>query len=100
MSLKDPDEDYEDLVPEKKRKGKSHGKMSKIKLFFIILVIGFILGVIVGHYYLEPIINSVEPLTNNNDCLTANQLLSQENSCLYEQIAQPQQAAEKCTAST
>jgi len=94
MSLKDPDDEYDDLVPEK-RKGKVGKAASATKKILIILIIGMIIGAIGGHFYLEPFINDAQASVCKN-CLAAKELLGKENECLYQFIPDAQSALTAC----
>ena len=96
MSLADPDEEYEDLVPKRRGKGRLSGARSKAKLFLVILVIGIIIGIAFGHYYVEPLIGSITENTCSS-CLETRDLLAQENDCLYQVVPDAQSALQNCT---
>ena len=89
MSLNDldkEDEEYEDLAP-RKRKGKGIRKkiFSKTKIFLIILIVGILIGVMLGHYYIEPILSEAEG-SSCKSCLVSKELLTKEHDCLYSLI--------------
>jgi len=95
MSLKDPEDEYDDLVPDKK-KGKVGKAASKAKTFAIILIIGIVLGAIASHMYIEPLLNDMAS-SSCKSCLESKDLLSKENDCLYQQVPDAKAAAENCT---
>ena len=89
MSLNDLDKDddpYEDLAP-KRKKGKGMGGkvIGKTKMFLIILIIGMILGTVMGHYYIEPLLAEAEG-SSCTTCLASKELLTKEHACLYSII--------------
>jgi hypothetical protein len=96
MSLADPDEEYEDLVPQKRSSGRLKGVAGKAKLFLILVVIGIIIGIAVGHYFVEPMLDNANAQTYSN-CLETKEILSQENSCLYQLVPNAQEALTNCT---
>jgi magnesium-transporting ATPase (P-type) len=93
MSLLNTDE-FEDIHPRKKN-GKLNSIFSKAKLVLIILLIGIILGIIIGQFYLGPMLNLNEN-TSLKSCLNTNELLSKENYCLYAEVENPQKIIENC----
>ena len=98
MSLNDlnKENDYDEILPKKKgRKGKLGGVASKTKMVTIILIIGILIGVLAGHYYIEPAISGFEGNTNK-DCLASKELLTKENDCLYNSVDNPKQIIENC----
>jgi len=95
MSLADPDEEYEDLVPQKRSSGRLKGVASKAKLFLIIIIIGVLIGVVVGHYFVEPILGDVNSKSYST-CLETKEILTQENNCLYQLVPDAQNALENC----
>lgn len=94
MSLKDPDEDYEELVNEKSILPK--GLLKKSKMLIFILLIGIIIGAFLQYYVLNPIISDL----SSSDCASiksTNQLLNAENDCLYYNLgAEAKNASENC----
>lgn len=94
MSLKDPDDEYDDLVPEK-RKGKVGKAASATKKILIILITGMIIGAVLSHFYIEPFINDAQTSVCK-DCLAAKELLGKENECLYQFIPDAQGALTAC----
>lgn len=101
MSLANPDEEYENLVDSKhKKKSRLKGKFGnlfkKTKLGLILLIIGILVGIMLGHYYIEPLLTNESGICET--CLEAKELLNKENSCLYELIDDPQMAINTCNA--
>jgi hypothetical protein len=94
MSLKDPDDEYEDLVPTKKDfLGKN---FKKNKTHLTILLIGIILGLLIQLFFINPLINDLQ--TNScKECIYSKELLNQENECLYTLITD-KNASEQCAA--
>jgi hypothetical protein len=94
MSLKDPDDDYDELVNEKSILPKGFLKKSKMLIF--VLIIGLILGAFIQYYALNPVIADM----NSNDCVTiknTNAMLNTENDCLYYALGDnAKTASEKC----
>jgi beta-lactamase regulating signal transducer with metallopeptidase domain len=97
MSLSDPDEEYEELVTHKQSKLKLPKSLSKVKIFAIILIVGIILGVIVGHYYIEPLFEETSSVCES--CLKTKELLTVENECLYDAIENPDEIIAQCSVS-
>jgi hypothetical protein len=93
MSLLNTDE-FEDIQPRKKS-GKIKSIFSKTKFILIILLVGIVLGIIIGQFYLDPILNLNEN-TLLKSCLNTNELLSKENYCLYTEVENPQKLIENC----
>ncbi len=94
MSLKDPDDDYDELVNEKSILPKGLFKKSKMLIFMIL--IGIIIGAFLQYYVLNPIISDL----SSSDCISiknTNQLLNTENDCLYYALgAESKNASQKC----
>ena len=93
MSLKDPDEDYEELVPEKK--GFLGKALRKSKKYLIVLIIGIILGALLQVWLINPIMNSVQ-VDACKDCFNMKTLLNTEHECLYKLVPDPNKASEQC----
>ncbi len=93
MSLKDPDDDYDELVPQGNDFfGKLIGK-AKPKVIF--LIIGLILGLLIHYYLINPfIIADAQEVSKN--CLNSKLILNKENECLYTLVSEPKLAGEKC----
>jgi hypothetical protein len=97
MSLKDLDkeDDYDEVLPKKKRgHGMSNKGLSKIKKPLIILIVGIILGILFSTYYLEPIL-STATTGSGADCIASKELLTKENACLYK-LLQDTTLIEQC----
>lgn len=94
MSLDGRDEALDDLVNE--RPGLFKGFSKKTKLFAIILIIGIIIGAILTHYYIEPIISQEK--TNPADiCFQSKELLTKENDCLYTLLDNAREDVKQCS---
>ena len=89
MSLNDLDKNddpYEDLAPKRRRGRRKSGKIvGKTKIFVIILILGILIGVFAGHYYIEPLLSEIEG-SNCTSCLASKELLTKEHDCLYSII--------------
>ena len=95
MSLRDPNDDYDELVPEGKNiLGKAFGKS---KMLILILIVGVVLGALLQYYYIDPAIGAMQTDTCRS-CFTSKSLLTQENECLYTLISEPKSVSEKCAA--
>jgi len=95
MSLKDPNDEYDELIPE----GNNFFKkiLNKNKLLLMVLLGGIILGLIIQFSVIDPII--AQSLgTTNKDCTYTKDLLNQENDCLYSLLPDPRLASEKCAS--
>jgi hypothetical protein len=93
MSLKDPNDDYDEILPSGnnfvgKMAGKAKGKA-------IILIIGIIIGLIIHYYLINPFIIA-DSQQISKDCLNSKLLLNKENECLYTLVSEPKLAGEKC----
>ncbi len=82
MSLKDPAEEYDDLLPEKPSIFNFSTK--KIKIPILILIIGIIIGMFFTHYYIEPFFQETSINSNCSSCIQTKEALNKENECLYE----------------
>jgi len=89
MSLNDldkEDDEYDEILPKKKRgKGRAGKVFGKTKNILIILIIGLVIGALLGHYYLEPLIAEIDGSTCTS-CLASKELLTKESDCLYSII--------------
>jgi len=96
MSLKDPDEDYDELINQKSILPKGLFKKSKMLLFM--LIIGIVIGAFLQYYLLNPILFDLSttgcvPIKNTN------QLLNAENDGLYYALGtEAKTASEKCAS--
>lgn len=95
MSLANPDEEYEDILPKEKKRFKLQTALSKLKLFGILILIGLILGVLLGHFIIEPLIN--EETSVCKTCIATKELLTKENECLYEAVPNAQEVVNNCS---
>lgn len=83
MSLANPSEDIDEIItPKKGIMGKFTKKFSKVKIFGLLLLIGIIIGILIGHYYIQPVLVQESGICKS--CIETNQLLTMENECLYE----------------
>ena len=95
MSLINPDNEYDEIIPKKKSSGKIKRLFSKTKFVIIILIIGIIIGILFGHYYIEPFLNE----SGDNQlklCIASKEILTIENDCLYKLIENPQELIKQC----
>lgn len=94
MSLKDPNDDYDELVDEKNILPK--GMLKKSRMYLFILIIGIIIGIFLQYYLINPVVADF----SSSDCAsikTTNQMLNQENDCLYYVLgAEAKTASEEC----
>jgi hypothetical protein len=94
MSLNDLDEGPEDAIEIKKKKLKLP-KIGKSKLFLAILVVGIVIGIVLGHYYIEPFFSeNIEEF-----CLEQIEILNEENNCLHKSIPNSQELLNSCEES-
>ncbi len=97
MSLKNPDEDYDELItPKKGLFSKFKNPFKKTKFFLIVLIIGIVIGIFLGQYYISPLLTQESNVCKN--CVETNQLLSKENECLYTLLPNSQVEINKCLA--
>jgi len=86
MSLNDidkEDEEYDEILPKSKRgKGRTSKAVSKTKKILLILIIGILIGMFLGHYYIEPLLAEAQGSTCKT-CSASKELLTKENDCLY-----------------
>jgi|GEM_PF-1146073 len=95
MSLKDPNDEYDELIPEGKNPLTKF--LNKNKFLLIVLLVGIIIGVIIQYSLIDPII--AQNIGNTSkDCTYVKDLLNQENDCLYTLIPDPKLASEQCAA--
>lgn len=96
MSLKDPNDDYDELVDEKSILPK--GLLKKSRMYLFILLIGVIIGLFLQYYLINPVVADL----SSSDCAsikTTNQMLNQENDCLYYILGtEAKTASEKCAS--
>jgi len=93
MSLADPNDEYNDLIPEGANKVKK--AISKTKFYLVVLVIGIIIGAYLQYSLINPLLNS----TQNNqcqDCIEIRTLLNKENTCLYNLLPDAKIASKQC----
>ncbi len=96
MGLDGRDEALDDLVDE--RPSLFKGLSKKTKLFAIILIVGILLGALLTHYYLEPII-SQEKNNPSDLCFQSKELLTKENDCLYSLLDNAKEEVKQCSTS-
>ncbi|HPM85576.1 MAG: hypothetical protein PHY04_02300 [Candidatus ainarchaeum sp.] len=94
MSLKDPDDEYDEIIKEKHIIPKNIIKKNKLILFTLII------GLIIGSFLQYSLINPLMIDMSSNDCTTiknTNKMLNEENDCLYYILdSQAKTASEKC----
>jgi hypothetical protein len=98
MSLRDIDseDDVEEYINSKRKKSGGLKISNQTKLGFALLIIGLILGLILGHYYIEPMLSGVES-NSYTQCLMAKEILTKENNCLYNYINDSQMVVNGCS---
>ena len=80
MSLKDPNDDYDELVDEKGILPK--GLFKKSRMYLFILLVGIVIGAFIQYYTINPVVADL----SSSDCTSiknTNHLLNTENDCLY-----------------
>jgi len=94
MALDEFDEEEEYETPSKRKK---KIKIPRgVKIGILVLIVGIILGVALGHYVVEPIIG--EGQSNIcSECLATKEILSLENTCLYTYIDDVQIVVDGCS---
>jgi len=95
MSLANPDDDYDELVPA--GAGKLKKLIKKARFYVIILIIGIIVGAYLQYAYLNPLFSQIQ-LSSCSDCTKSKELLNKENFCLYSLLQDPQNASSQCEA--
>ena len=95
MSLKDPDDEYDELVPSSKNPFTKIFNSSKKTLST--LLIGVVIGIILTILFLNPIINQTQANVCK-DCFYSKELLNKENDCLYSLVPNPNIVSEACGA--
>ena len=95
MSLKDPNDEYDELVPE----GSNFFSklLNKNKKFLIILVVGILIGIFMQYLFINPLINQAQANTCK-ECTYSKELLNQENDCLYTLLPDAKNASALCGA--
>lgn len=93
MSLADPNDDYNELIPA--GSGRVRKLLNKAKFYAVILVIGIIIGAYLQYAYFNPIVYNVST-SPCNDCIRTKELLDKENSCLYSLLGDPHSASLQC----
>jgi hypothetical protein len=91
MSLKDPDDDYDDLVSDRKKLF----KIPKVEKYAVVLVIGVIIGILLQLYAINPLLADFNGSTCK-DCFFVKEMLNTENDCLYSLLDNPKEASERC----
>ena len=95
MSLKEPDDEFDELVPNKNTFfSKTFGKY---KLFAVVFAIGLLLGLLLQMFYISPLLGELKS-GSCTDCINAKLLLNSENECLYQLLPDAREASEKCAA--
>jgi hypothetical protein len=95
MSLRDPDDEYDELVPSSKNPLKKLFNGSK-KVFALVLI-GLIIGVALTILVINPLLNQAQADVCK-DCFYAKELLNKENDCLYSLVPNPKTVSEECGA--
>ena len=93
MSLKDPNDEYDEILPEGNNFFSKF--LKKNKLIILFLLVGILLGVLIQYSVVDPIIAQNTGNTSK-DCTYVKDLLNQENDCLYTLLPDPKLASEKC----
>lgn len=93
MSLKEPNDEYDELVPEGNNFFSK--KINKYKLHLILLIIGIILGTMLQFFYINPLVSQFQTGTAQ-DCLNSKQLLNKQIECLSILVPDPRIASEQC----
>jgi hypothetical protein len=93
MSLKDPDDEYNELFPE--NAGKIGKIFNKNKKLLIILLIGIILGCALQYFVVNDFVASSIKNTCRT-CFNSNEILNKENDCLYSLIPGEKNASQQC----
>ncbi len=70
---------------ERKERGFVGNFFGKTKIFLLILIIGILIGSMLGHYYIEPILGEMEG-SSCKSCMASKELLTKEHDCLYSII--------------
>lgn len=82
MSLKNPDDEYDDLLPDKPKLFNFNTK--KMQPYIIVLIIGIIIGIFLTNQYIDPFLKNNEDNSNCTKYVQTNEILNKENTCLYE----------------
>jgi hypothetical protein len=93
MSLRDPDEEYSELVPE--GAGKVKKFLKKARFYVVILIIGIIIGAYLQYAYFNPLVYQLST-SPCSDCMATKDLLNKENTCLYDLLPNPALASSEC----
>ena len=98
MSLRDidNDEEAENITPRKK-KGGLFKLQKNIKIGVALLIIGLCAGVLLGHFYVEPIIDSIDA-GSCAQCIVTKDILTKENDCLYNYIDDAKMVVDGCSS--
>lgn len=91
MSLRSPDDEYSELVPQ--GGGRINRFMHKARPFLIVFIIGVFAGVVLLHYVNT---NFFPENKACSSCEESRTLLNQENNCLYSLVPNPQAASQEC----
>jgi len=98
MSLRDLeeiDEEEEIEAPKRRKRGRARVPRS-VKIGLAILVIGIILGVALGQYALDPVLEGAFS-GECAQCMETKELLTLENQCLYNYINDAQIIVDGCS---
>jgi len=97
MGLKDIDDFEEDEIETpRKKKRKLFTIPKKFKIWVVLILIGIIIGLVAGHFYLEPILNEAG-VNACNQCFTAREILTKESDCLYNYISDAKMVVDGCS---
>ncbi|HNV00922.1 MAG TPA: hypothetical protein PKK60_00640 [archaeon] len=94
MSLRNPDEEYDDLIQDKPKLFNFNTK--KIQPLLIILIIGIVIGIFITNQYIDPLLNNSKDTSNCSKYIQTNEILNKENTCLYE-LLNNSKDINKCT---
>ncbi|MFA6268220.1 MAG: hypothetical protein WCW13_00755 [archaeon] len=94
MSLKSPDDEYDELVPE----GNNFldKLVKKYKFHFVLLIVGILLGIFIQFYFIAPFLVGIQT-ASSSDCITIKAGLLKENDCLRTLLPNVK-ASEECAA--
>ncbi len=93
MSLADPNDEYNDLIPE--GAGKVKKALSKTKLYLLVLVIGILIGAYLQYSFINPLMGAAKD-SPCQDCIEIRTLLNKENTCLYSLLPDAKAASKQC----
>jgi hypothetical protein len=99
MSLKDIDNEdgVEEFVNSKRKKKNLIKLPPQTKTYLVLIIFGIIIGILIGNYYLSPILNTQDSLTYNQ-CVSIKDALTKENDCLYNHIEEANIVVKNCAS--